>query len=209
MSLENINKDFRMSIQSDIIMSTAWVIGFLIPILDIYLLYKLIKRRNEHFHTQSLLREDLMKFIQKRAEAKGAKVELDSLERAFREDAREEAEKGAALWAILSLATGIAVLYVFYFLMKDFYGHEKREDAFWETIATNLGLVGVSFTLPVPTRRNLLPQRSFAKYLVLTIITLGIFAFYWVYILIRDPNEHFREHRNLESQLSIALEASK
>ena len=194
-----------MSIQSDRIMSAVWVIGLIIPILNIYALYKLIKRRNDHFHRQSLLTEDLLKVIQTSADVKEIKVELSSLERTLREGAREEAEKGAALWAILSAVTGLAVLYVFYFLMKDFYNHERREDSFWETISSNLGRIGVTFTLPVPLRRNLVPNRSFAVYIVLTIVTLGIFGLYWFYILIKDPNEHFREHATLEPQLNNAL----
>jgi len=195
----------QMSTQSDSIMSTVWVISLLIPILNIYALYKLIKRRNDHFHRQNLLTEDLLKFINTSAEAKGVKVELSPLERTLREGSYEEREKSAALWAILTLVTVLAGIYVYYFLMRDFHNHERREDSVWESISNYLSHIGVTFTLPVPLRRNFVPKRSFAIYIVLTIVTLGLFGLYWLYTLIKDPNEHFREHTIIESHLKNAL----
>jgi hypothetical protein len=210
LSLDDVKKDMRMSVQSDKIMSALWVIILLIPILNIYAIYNLVKRRNEHFYRQGLMSEDLLKLINKYADKKGVKVELSSLERTLRERQHEEKEKSAPLWAILTFVSGIAGLYVFYFLMKDFYNHERHENSFWESISNNLNTIGVEFTLPIDVknaqlRRNVVQKRSFKIYLLLSIVTFGFFALYWFYILIKDPNEHFREHAILETQLDTAL----
>ena len=49
-----------------------------------------------------------------------------------------------------------------------------------------------------------LPERSFALYLVLTIFT-GIFVYYWLYALVKDPNEHFKYQWEFEDNLTSSL----
>ena len=88
--------------------------------------------------------------------------------------------------------------------MKDFYRHERREDGFWEDISKIFGNLEVSFT--PPRRMNPIPNRSFILYLILSIITLGIFGIYWLYVLIKDPNEHFKHHVQVDEQLLATVE---
>jgi hypothetical protein len=95
-------------------------------------------------------------------------------------------------------------LYVYYFLMKDFYRHEQREDGFWEVAGRALNKLGVSFS--VPRKTEAMPYRSFVLYLILTIVTVGLFGVYWFFILLKDPNEHLKYHIKTESQLLSALE---
>jgi len=185
-----------------------WIPSIIGLIFLVILLYKLIKRRNTHFRRQSLLFEDIVNAVRDLAGRKGVDVELhlNSCERVIREAKAEETEKNAVLWVILSLITGIAILYVYYFLMKDFYRHERREDFFWEDIGKALNTCGI--TTPLPRRMAPLPDRSFALYLILSIITLGIFGIYWLYTLIKDPNEHFKYHTLVEDELLKQLEAA-
>ena len=170
-------------------------------ILSIVLLYKLIKRRNTHFSRAHFLFEDLINLIKDLSTKKGVNVEvpLSSCERTLREVKDEEERKGAALWAILSAVTGIAGLYVYYFLMRDFHKHERSEDALQED--TSRCLTFLDIKLPPMRREEPMPKRSFILYLILTIITFGIFGIYWIYVLIKDPNQHFEHHRLMEDQL--------
>jgi len=259
--IENVRKDIQMRIESDTMMTTSWVLIYLIPaiaavlgvvffflslavfapmqypyegpgpsppimwpfiaymsflwilfiisfVVAIVLIYKLVKRRNTHFRRQTFLFEDLLSALRAIATKKevNVDVELKSLERTIREMRTEEAEKGAFLWAILSAFIFIADWYVRYFLMKDFYKHERREDGFWSDISRILDKCGVSFSLP--RREEALPERNFVLYLILTIITLGLFGIYWIYVLIRDPNQHFKYHLQVEDQLLRALESA-
>ncbi len=175
-------------------------------IVDLILIYRLVRRRNAHFKRQIFLFEDVVAAVKAIATRKGVDVEvgLASGDRTVREVKAEETEKNAVLWAILSVITGIAALYVWYFLMKDFYKHERREDGFWEDMSKTLDKCGVKFS--VPRRTEALPDRSFALYFILNLVTLGLFGIYWTYVLLKDPNEHFRYHVQIEDQLLTTLE---
>lgn len=256
---ENIRKDIRMRAETDSMMSAAWIVVYLLPIIatflvialivatmisaistigtsgqvstvqfapafaliallyiivivsffaNIILVYRLARRRNDHFRRQGFLFEDLVAATRAIAARKGADVEigLASCERAVREAKAEETEKNAVLWAILSVITGIALFYVWYYLMKDFYKHERREDGFWEDLSKTLDKSGVKFS--VLRRTQPLLERSFVLYFILTLVTLGLFGIYWVYVLLKDPNEHFRYHVQIEDQLLATLETA-
>ncbi len=45
------------------------------------------------------------------------------------------------------------------------------------------------------------PERNFVKFLVLSIVTCGIYAIYWLYTIINDPNMHFDDHAAWEALL--------
>ncbi len=182
------------------------VLGIISFIVSIVLIYKLVDRRNTHFKRQTFLMEDTIKLLRKIAEEKKTSVEteLSLCERTLREARAEETERSAVLWAILSAVIFIATWYVYYFLMKDFYKHERREDEFWEDISKILSKLGISFS--PPRRMNPLPNRNFILYLILSIITIGIFGIYWLYVLIKDPNEHFRYHASIDEELFTTLE---
>jgi predicted permease len=176
-------------------------------IVSLVLMYKLVKRRNTHFKRQSFLFEDIIAAVKAIAKKKGidVTVEFSSFERTLREARAEETEKGAVLWAILSAIIILAQWYVYYFLMKDFYKHERREDGFWEDLRRTLDKCGVTFS--IPRRTEATPDRSFVLYLILNIITLGLFGIYWIYVLLKDPNQHFRYHMQIEDQLLSTLES--
>lgn len=174
---------------------------FVVAILYAVMIFKLAKRRNTHFQRQLLLYEDLLAMAKEVSSKKGvdASMQLNNLDRTIREARVQETEKSAALWAILSFITVIAGLYVYYYLMKDFYKHERREDAFFEDLNRTLAISGVPVNFP---RRTLpVPDRSFALYFILTIITATLFNIYWVYVLLTDPNNHFRQQWMIEDTL--------
>lgn len=262
-SIENVKKDIRMRVETDTLMSYAWLLIYILPIIAgiilifslltvafsytvmeeaysttivnqtiqtqvitaplilgfimlpilmivsfivyVVLIYKLVKRRNAHLKRQRYLLEDTLRMLRNIAEVKGVdvEVELSSCERIVREVSMEETERNAVLWAILSAAIFIAHWYVNYFLMKDFYRHERREDNFWENIRTIMDRLGLLFNLPV--RMESIPNRSFILYLILNLLTLGLFGVYWLYVLLRDPNKHFEYHIQVESELLRAI----
>ena len=258
--VENVRKDVQMRVETDSMMSTAWILVYLLPsilaivwvsvfivalfsyvatvsttpsgqpiptgfaasilafigllyafmivglIVNILLIYKLVNRRNTHFKRQIFLFEDIVAAAKTITTKKGvdAEIGLASCDRTVREARADETEKGAVLWAILSAFVFPLAWYVYYFLMKDFYKHERREDGFWEDISRTLDKGGVKFS--VPRRTEPLPERSFALYLVLSIVTLGFFGIYWLYVLLKDPNQHFTYHIQVEDQLLTSLE---
>jgi hypothetical protein len=259
--LENLMKDIRMRVESDSMMSTAWILVYLLPsilaiamvsvffvalvsyvvtvsntpsgqpvptlqlapvvatfigllyafvivglIVNVLLIYKLVNRRDKHFKRQILLFEDIVTAAKAMTTKKGldAGTSLASCQRTVREARTDETEKGAVLWAFLSVFVFPLAWYVYYFLMKDFYRHERREDGLWEDLGRVLDKEGVRFSLP--RRTEPMPERSFALYLVLSIVTLGFFGIYWLYVLLKDPNNHFTYHVQVEDQLLASLE---
>jgi len=182
--------------------------GLLFFAVYIILTYMLVNRRNTHFTRQQFLSEDTIKTIKSLAEKKEIDVEssLSPIERTVREANAEETKKDAVLWAVLSAFIPIVSWFVNYFLMKDFYSHERREDGLWDDLSRTLNKLGANFS--APRRIEAMPNRSFALYLILTIITMGLFGVYWIYVLLKDPNEHFKYHVQIENQLLNALESA-
>ena len=174
---------------------------FVVGIIWVFMLYKLVKRRNTHFARQRFLYEDLANTVKELGTKKGVDLSLpmNNLERTYREAMVEETEKSAALWAILTFITGIAALYIFYFLMKDFFKHERKEELFFEDL--NRALITAGLTMNLPRRTVPIPDRSFILYFILSLITFGIFQIYWLYVLLEDPNNHFRQQAMIEDTI--------
>ena len=191
-------------------LTTTWMVVGLASVLNlvvaIILTYMLVNRRYTHFKRQKFLSEDIISAVSLLAKNQEAdiEVELSALERAKKEADVEEIDKTAILWALLAAFVPFVNLYVYYFLMNDLYRHERREDGFWENTSKTLDKLGVNFS--VPKRTPPTQNRSFVLYLILAIITLGMFYVYWIYVLLKDPNEHFKYHIQIENQLINALE---
>lgn len=184
----------------------AFTIFFLLlvagVIVNIYVIYKLVWRRNEHFKRQQLLFAALIELLKRKTEKNSElREKVSVLERRLKETEVDEEEKNAFLWAILQLvpyAGTLLLLYVFHFLNADFRKHEYREIFFVEDLSRLLSSLGIDFS-PKLTRR--VPERNTVLYTLLTIVTMGIFALYWIYTLAKDPNEHFRQHEIWENEL--------
>ena len=177
------------------------IIGY---IVNLVLIYLLINRRNGHFKRQRFLCEDIISAIQHMEKNSETDSGLSSIERTVKEAGVEETNKDAMLFALLAGFVPFVGLYVYYFLMKDFYKHEKRENWFWRDLSMSLEKLGVNFS--VPRRTEAMPDRSFALYFILSIITANLFGVYWMYVLLKDPNEHFKYHIEVERELLNVLE---
>jgi uncharacterized membrane protein len=178
-------------------------IGLVSEVLFLYFFYMLIRRRNQHFLRQQRFFSDLATAL--RAVATRANVNIDpmlgSIDNTLRQAQVKETEKSAVLWVVLMLVplvSIIAMLYVLYFLTADFPRHERWEDGMLSDMERALATTGVQFIFH---RNDPIPQRSFVLYLIITIITAGIFGLYWEYVLIKDPNNHFINHAVYEPQL--------
>ena len=204
------------------------VSAFIISVVNALLLYRLVKRRNAHFMRELFLYEDLARVAREAAAKKGidASVSLNNLERLKRDSSIDERVRDPVLWsAILVFAAGatipsftsisgfngIAIVsifaeyYVYYFLMKEWFRHERREDYFLYEFSRIMAALGVNVAPPV--RAQHIPDRSFVVYLILTIFTVGFYGVYWVYVLLSDPNNHFRYQAMVEDAVVAQLSA--
>lgn len=178
---------------------------FVVVILVAVMIFKMVRRRNLHFNRQILLQEDLVAIAKEMSSKKGVDVSIlvNNMERSAREARFEDTEKNATLYALVGFGMPLVWLYVAYFLMKDFFKHERREDIFInETLKTFSAL---SLPINFPYRNPPTPDRSFALYFVLSLITGSLFGVYWVYVLVSDPNNHFRQQMMMEDTIMRQL----
>lgn len=179
-------------------MGLASVFFILAVLLNLYVLYKWIWRRNEHFKRTILLYNSIADYL----DSKGYRDEATRLrDEARRMEIHQGGEKNAVLWTILGSIVPLVIYYVFHFLNKDFVHHDREERLLLEHIDRLLkdaGLEGLDLGY---TSIGRFPERSTVLYFILSLITLNIFALYWVYTLAKDPNEHFDSHRRIEAKL--------
>jgi hypothetical protein len=183
------------------------LLSLVLLVFSLVFLYMLIKRRTKHFYRQQLLLDDVVLVIRRMTSEKNVESadKMNAFERNLKQTRMEEEEKNAVLWTILTIIPFVG-LYVLYFLTGDFYKHERREDNVLEDLKELLSKCNLSFD--VPRRIDVvqpIPKRSFVLYLVLSIVTAGIFGVYWVYSLVKDPNNHFKYHVAFEEKMVEAF----
>lgn len=207
-----LDADLRQRSQTD--WQTTFISAFLLTIITcgiygLYIIYKLMDRRLQHFERMISLRGHLLDVLREKAEASGKTVEVEqdlSQLEGIHLDAttRDRAgEKSPVLWLVLTLVFNPVAYYVYYFLNDDFRAHEANEQLFMNKASEVMIKLGLTQQPVTPSL--LIPERNFVMYLLLTIVTCGIYGIYWWYTLIVDPNLHFDNHMAWESQLSIAL----
>ncbi len=173
-----------------IVLAGIFYIAMLLVLIYIYV--SLISRRNKHFERTRELYEVLADCLEER--------ENGELAWKVREIARrseiETGRRNVAGWVVLSLIPVVNIVarpYVFHFLTRDYFVHERYEEMILDCLSgkfEKLHLVNFEY-----------PDRDTVMYYLFTIVTFGIFWFYWMYTLFADPNRHFREHRMFEELL--------
>jgi len=168
--------------------SSAFITAYVIKIVAYavwgYVIYRLIKRFNDH----AARMKALFSSVNQDGRENQVISEIDSLPK-----------RDPAMWAILIAVLGIIpyasilslilLIYIYHSLNKDFVKLESIE---------NNGFMLIGWK---GERRYKIVDRSTAIYIVLTIITLGIFMLYWLYTVVKDPNEHFREDWRIEDSI--------
>ncbi len=117
-------------------------------VLGVIGVYKLIKRRNEHFGRDRLVRQGTIELCRQAAEGDEAHEHITAMERIHNEAMLEENERSAGLHILISFLTfGLWFYYVLWFLMKDLPRHTRRQARFTrhanEAMAA-AGLVGTT-----------------------------------------------------------------
>jgi len=97
------------------------------------------------------------------------------------------------------LIIGVFMLYLFNSLMKEIHEHDRRWIEFTRDVKVSLARAG--FTAGTLPDHSLLEKRSFALYFVLSFVTMGLFMIYWWYIILKDPNDHFKKQWEFEDGL--------
>ncbi|WP_198002003.1 DUF4234 domain-containing protein [Archaeoglobus veneficus] len=175
-------------------------------VVGVYIVYSLISRRNAHMERTLTLYDAISKHVEDQDLSARLK------ESVLRMRAEQGESKNPILWIVIYLLSNVVpllgvfvVVYIFHFLNKDFVKHDRNERIILEQLSSVLPM---GDTLQM-TKIGKFPDRNTVIYFVLTLLTFGLFEIYWFYTLIRDPNEHFTEHRIVEARILDALKSTQ
>jgi hypothetical protein len=166
--------------------------------------YRILHRRDLHFARSADFADDSIRALRERAEALGRQdriaPHLGTLEVIARDLRMQARERNAILWVILGIFTlKVVFLVMFYFLEEDYRRHELMEVEFARHLDEAMQALGVPCT-----RSSFVPvtkERSYPLYLVVTLLTCGLFGFYWFYRMNEDQNRHMDAHAAWEPEV--------
>ena len=170
-----------------------------------YATYKLIDRRTQHVARRLAFQSYLWHALNARAEAAGKKQEvqegLDNLSRIYQQmDAFERRNRReAVLWMILRIVFGIVGAYINHFLNKDLLFYDEWEASYAANAEWVMQRLG--YPVNVPRRAHPTTDRSTGLYVLLSIITFGVFAMFWRFTVMTDGNGHFDDDAAMEDAI--------
>lgn len=176
-------------------------------IYGFFIFYKLMERRDQHLARMANMVNTSVALLNESAARRGASEliaqELAQIEMIQREMYDQSRERGAALWLVIAIITGIGTFIGYYFIMDDMARHDQLEAQFFTLMSSALAKLGLSAqgSQAVPN----IPDRNFVAYLLLSLVTCGIFAFYWIYVLVEDGNRHVEAQVQWEDFMYSAL----
>lgn len=178
-------------------------------IYGIYATYKLVERRTAHAQRKLAFQSYMWHALNARAEAAGRKEEvaegLDNLSRIYQQmEAFERRNKREpVLWMILRMVVGVVGAYINHFLNKDLRFYEEWESSYAANAEWVMGRL--EYPVQLPQRRTPIRDRSTGLYILLTIVTIGLFTLYWRYTVMVDGNGHFDDDAAVEDALMRGL----
>ncbi len=179
------------------------VAGFAVSVIAIifffYIVYKWIKRRNDHFK-RSL---ELYEVIAEISEILGFK--RSNMIRSRLNELRAYSQNRDAVVNTILIIVPFYIFYVYHFLNKDFVKHSQHERFLLGELFDEIRERVPSFYRRIE-EFDVVPDRSTLLYVILTLVT-SLFVIYWVYTLTKDPNKHFESHRVIERELLDSLKA--
>jgi len=190
------------------ILILGWIglilVGFIVSIFGAVALYYMILRRNNHFRRQRIFTSILLPYLEAKLKERGKSSNaISALALLNRDSEYEEIERSAAVWAVLYIfVSPIVGLYIFHFLTNDLYKHFKRQIDLSRNLEALLKDLEVQFVSPAQYE---IKRRETILYIILTIVTVGLFWIYWFYLQLKEYNEHFKSQWKLEDQLVNTL----
>ncbi len=176
-------------------------------IYGFYVFYKLLERRDAHLARMANVVNISVAMLREKAEREGktglVQDELTQLELIQREMYDQSRERGAALWLVIGILTGIGIIIGYYFVMTDMVRHSQLEAGYFTLMSQALAELGLASQASQAAPD--VPDRNFVVYLLLSFVTCGIFSFYWIWALIDDGNRHVEGQVTWEDFIYSAL----
>jgi drug/metabolite transporter (DMT)-like permease len=177
-----------------------------------YIWYRMVERMRDHNRRRLELLEAANELAWERAGAQGRQDEMRAkfervgadlaVMRQMTGDFREP-----AIWVVILLLGGSIGLVILYWLLDvDLIKHSGAEaDAEWQlaSIFDDLGVAAASaFGPPAPPPK---PPHQYAARILVTLLTCGVYSYWWMYDLMKDANDHFHRDWAWEDALVATL----
>ncbi len=174
---------------------------FLIYLIPLYFYYRLIKGRNTHFERTTKLYNILTEVM----ELRGTGERINIIKSRLNElRVTNNNKKSVGLNLVLAAILPFYFLYIYHFMNKDMVAHSKSEKLLLGEIIDVIKSRDPYFTKSLLDHKEV-EDRSTFIYIILTILTLGIFGIYWAYIITRDYNQHIKSDRLLKDEIIASL----
>ena len=154
------------------------------------MMYYLIKRRNVHFSRQEKLEELILSELRRANNPE--KVAPESAKPTNRFSSRNP-----KAWTLSTILV-VPSFYIFYFLKSDLQKHEEHEHDFLSEVTTLAKDSKVPLNIQCFVTS---PSFPLDKYLVLSVVSFGLAAAYWLYRIFNDYNSHFKMQWMIEDEL--------
>jgi len=154
------------------------------------MIYYMIKRRNAHFSRQEKLETLILSKLRKTRSPEKSVPNSSKTK-------NQGSSRNAKAWTLSTLLI-IPAFYVFYFLKSDLQKHEEHEHDFLDEIIALAKDSGIPLNIQSYATT---PSFPLDKYLVLSVVTFGLAAAYWLYRIFNDYNNHFKMQWIIEDEL--------
>ncbi len=139
--------------------------------------HRLVDSRNIHFRREAELETRISEMLKRQGKTPPATA--------------EPKEMNAKAWAA-SIILIVPVFILMYHLSRDLRDHEMHQDAF------------LASAFP---ERMFMPQTiPIKKYVLLTIVTLGLGGVYWLYKIVNNYNAHYEAQWKIEQEIARLME---
>jgi hypothetical protein len=162
---------------------SMWFLGAIVTFGIVFfpMFYRLVEGRNRHFLREREFESRLSAYLK----SKGKEPPVES---------KSFTGLNAKAWAA-SIILVIPVFVILYLLSRDLAVHEQKQDAFLAVVLPER--VFMPQTIPIKT------------YAVITLVTLGVGAVYWLYKVVNLYNAHYKAHLQVEKEIGRLMEEKK
>jgi hypothetical protein len=211
LAIDRINLASHHRADTDYIFDYWTALGWTVLTLGIYgfyVFYQLVRRMRDHNERRVELFDAALAFAWEEAGRRGLQDELTpSFQRAnthmevLRRMTRDFREP--VIWLVLAIvARGIVEIVAFVLLDQDLVKHDRSEVGVEYELSLIFGRFGQ--VVPAPDQGRVKGQNNYVGRIVATILSLGIYLFWWYYNQMIDPNHHFQTNWAQEDALVAA-----
>ena len=214
LSADRVHAAWHRRGETDYIFDYWTALGWTIITLGIYglyVFYQLVRRMRDHNLRRLELFDAALAFGWEEAGRQQMQEELTpSFQRAGAHMTvlrRMTADfRDPVIWLILAIvARGIVEIVAFVLLDQDLVKHDRAEVGVEYELSLIFGRLGQA--VPAPDQARVKAQDNYAGRIVASVLSFGLYLFWWYYNQMNEPNRHFQVNWAQEDALVAAVQA--